>query len=161
MGDVGERADLVRPIDGAGFRRLRERKHRGAHVMRTAPLAVERVRHGIGRDLAAYSCEPDELDAAAKEFRRAAFVHGDMRLLVAENGTPGRRQMRERERIGRSPRRNQEHRDLALEHLGEPAFDALGPGILAIGERVPLIGARDGCQDFGRKPRRVVAGEIH
>ena len=47
-----ERNDLVRPVDSAGFRRLRDRKHRGRDVMRPAPFARESARQGVRRDLA-------------------------------------------------------------------------------------------------------------
>ena len=124
VGDLGELADLVRPIDRAGFGRLRERQHRRAHMVRTAPLpGIERAPQRRGRDLAGFAREPDELDAAAEEFRRAAFVGRDVRLGVAEHGAPRRREMRERQRVGRGPGRHQEDRDLVLEQLGEPPLD--------------------------------------
>jgi hypothetical protein len=160
--DLGERADLVRPIDGAGLGRLGERQHRRAHVMRAAPLAgIERALQGRGRDLAACAREPDELDAAAEEFRRAAFIRRDMRLGVAEHGAPGRREMRERQRVGRGPGRHQEYRDLVLEQLGEPLLDVPGPGVAAIGERRAVVGATEGGEDVGCDAGRVVAGEVH
>src|SRR6185295_18325581 len=78
--DLGETADLVRTIDGAGLGRLRERQHRWADVMRAAPLPlIERGLQRLRRDLAGDAGKPDQLDAAAEKFRRTAFVDGDVR----------------------------------------------------------------------------------
>src|SRR5262249_46293680 len=85
----------------------------------------------------------------------------DMRLLVAEHGAPRRGEMRERKRVGGSPGRHQEDRDLMFEELGESALDPLGPAVAAINERGARIRARHGGGDVRRDPRRVVAGEIH
>ena len=120
MRDVGERLDFLGPIDGAGLGRLRQRQHRRADVVRAAPLRLrERASSVAGAILPAVAREADELDPAAEEFRRAAFVGRDVRLGMAEDGAPGRRQMRERERIRGGAGRHQEDRDLVLEHLGE------------------------------------------
>ncbi len=62
MGDLGKLADLIRPIDGAGLGRLRERQHRWADVMRAAPLpGIKRALQRIGHDLAGFARKPDEL----------------------------------------------------------------------------------------------------
>ncbi len=76
-------------------------------------------RKRLGRDLAGFARQADELDAAAEEFRRAAFVGRDMRLGMAQHRAPWRRQMGERQRIRGGAGRHQEDRDLVLENLGE------------------------------------------
>ena len=92
----------------------------GADMMRRRPMAaLERAPQRLGRDLAGLARQADELDAAAEEFRRAAFVGRDVRLGMAQHRAPGRREMRERQRIGGGAGRHQEDRDLALEDLGE------------------------------------------
>jgi hypothetical protein len=161
MRHLGEPAHLVHPVDGAGFARLRERKHRRSDMMRPAPLAVERARQGLRRNLAARPRKADELDATTEEFRRAAFIGGDMRLVVAEHRAPWRCEMRERQRIGGGAGRHEKNGDVALEHVSEPPLEAGRPVVVAIGERRPLIRARDGRQNLRRDPCGVVAGEIH
>ena len=54
-----------------------------------------------------------------KNSGRAAFIGGDVRFVAAQHGAPRRREVRQRERVGRRPGRHQEHRDLALKNLGE------------------------------------------
>ncbi len=162
VGDVGECADLIRPIDGPGLGRLGEREHGRADVMRAAPLALhERALQSRRRDPAGGAGKPDQLGAAAEEFRRAAFVDRDVRLVVTQHGAPRGHEMGEGERIGGGPGRHQEHGDLALEERSELLLDAPGPLILPVGERRPAVGAPDGGQDFRGDPRGVVAGEVH
>ena len=84
-----------------------------------------------------------------------------MRLLVAQHGTPGRREMGKRQRVGGSPGRHQEDRDLVLEQLRELMLDALGPVVTAIGERGAFVRPCERGENFGRDPGRVVAGEVH
>ena len=67
-------------------------------MVRAAPAARQGPLEDIRFDLASRSLDPQELDAAAEEFGRPAFVSGDMRLAVADDGAPRRRQMRKRKR---------------------------------------------------------------
>ena len=85
-----------------------------------------------------------------------------MRLRMAQHRAPGRRQVRERERIRRRAGRHQKYRDLALEDLGEALLDPPGPVVVAVAERVAGIGLADRLEDFGRRDSgRVVACEVH
>ena len=102
----------------------------------------------VGRDLAGFAGKADELDSTAIEFRRAAFVRRDVRLVMAEHGAPGRREMRERERIGRGSRRHQENRDLTRKHLGESLLDAPRPDVLPIAQRRALVRPRNSGEDL-------------
>ena len=70
-------------------------------------------RSAVGRDLAAFAGDADELGAAGEEFRRAAFVVVDMRFLVAEDRAPRRRQRGERQGVGGGAGRDQKRRDRA------------------------------------------------
>ena len=84
-----------------------------------------------------------------------------MRFLVAQHRAPGRRQVRERERIRHRAGRHQEHRDLALEQLGEALLDPLGPLVVAVAERIAGVGLAQRVEDFRRHSGGVVACEIH
>ena len=131
-------------------------------MMRAAPLPfIERALQRRRRDLAGLACEADELDAAAEEFGRAAFVGGDVRLVVAQHGAPRRREVCQRERVCRRAGRHQEHRDLALKNLGESSLDPLGPIIAAVGERGAVVRPGNGREDLRRDPGCVVACKVH
>ena len=84
-----------------------------------------------------------------------------MAFLVAQHGAPGRRKLRQRERIRRGSGRHQEHGDLALERLGEPPLQASGDRIIAVAERKALVRLGDCLEDLRRYPGGVVAGELH
>jgi len=162
MRNVGERGDFIQAIDRAGFSRLRDGERGRDHLMRSKiAVAGERgLQRGRG-DLAGRARKLGELQSAAEEFRRAAFVGRDMRFGVAERDAPGRRDLRQRQRIGRRPGRDQKDGDFALEDVRQAALDLLRPGIVAVAARITAIGLRDGIEDFGRHRRRVVAGKIH
>ena len=131
--DVAQARDLVGAIDGAGLARLRERQRRGDHLVRAvAAIAVKRRLQRLRRDLAVAAGKAGKLQPAAEKLRRAAFVGRDMGLGMAEHDAPGRRDLRQRQRIGRGPGRHQEHRHLALEDLRQPPLDAGGPVVIAV-----------------------------
>ncbi len=115
----------------------------------------------VGRDLAGFAGKADELHSTAIEFRRAAFVRRDVRLVMAEHGAPGRREMRKRERIGRGSRRHQENRDLTRKHLGESLLDAPRPDVLPIAQCCALIRPRNSGEDLRGDGGCIVACEVH
>src|SRR6185437_5950457 len=96
-----------------------------------------------GRNLAALAGQPDQLERAAEEFGRAAFVGRDMRLGVAEHAAPGRVDMGECERIRGRADGDEKHRGVMLENLADAALDRAGEIVVAITERKTAIGARD------------------
>ena len=131
-------------------------------MMRAAPLPlIERTLQRRRRDLAGFAGKPNELDAAAEEFGRATFIRGDVRLLMAEHGTPGRREVRECEGVRRGSGRHQEDRDLALKNLGECPLDPFGPAIAAVGQRGAVVRPGNGRKDLRRDPGCVVACKVH
>src|SRR5262249_52252929 len=101
------------------------------------------------------------LDAAAKEFRRTTLVSRDMRLGMAQDCTPGWREMRNRERIGGGPSRHQKDRDLMLEQLGKTLLEAPRDRVIAVGKRGALVRGRNRGQDLRRHRRRIVACKVH
>ena len=96
-------------------------------MMWRAPMRrIENACQRVGGDLAGLAGDAGKLDAAAKEFRRAAFVGRDMGFRVADDGAPRRCQMRERQGIGRRPGRHQEDGDLTFEDVRETFLDPFG-----------------------------------
>src|ERR1700674_4546473 len=109
-------------------------------MVRAAPAARQGPLEDIRFDLASRSLDPQELDAAAEEFGRPAFVSGDMRLAVADGCAPRRPHTRKRKRTGRRrPRAAEEESELMLDHLRTPALQALGPVIVPVGELLALV----------------------
>src|SRR5215831_29370 len=84
-----------------------------------------------------------------------------MGLAVAQHSAPGRRQVRQRQCIGRSAGAYQKYRYVTFEHLREPALDPSGQGVVAIRNRESGVGANQSVQNGGRHSGRVVAGEFH
>jgi hypothetical protein len=80
---------------------------------------------------------------------------------MAEDRTPGRSKLRQRDCIGGGPGRHQKHRRFVLKQLGQSALDPLGRLVVAIAERKSFADAHDGVEDFRRDPGGVVAGKIH
>src|ERR1700757_4466483 len=110
-------------------------------MMRTAPRSgAERALQRFRRDPTSFPGKTYDLDTAAIKFRRAAFVRGDVRLLMAEHGPPGLRQMRECERVGRGSARHQKNRDPLLKNGGQLLLDSPRPGIASVGQCRALIG---------------------
>ena len=77
-----------------------------------------------------------------------------MRFLVAEHRLPGRRQRRERQRIGGGAGGDEKDRRLALEDFGEPRLGARGEVVGAVGGRVDAARGRDRIEDRRRHARR-------
>ena len=162
MRQLAQRRNLMRAVDRAGFARLRERQRRCIHLMRPmSGIAFDCRAHRVDDELAADAGQPDELEAAAEELRRAAFVGDDVGFGVAQHAAPGRRDMRERQRIGGGAGRHDEDRNLALEDLAKPALDALCCIVIAIAERETGVGRENRVKDFRSDSRGVVAGKVH
>ncbi len=126
-----------------------------------AAVADERRLQRFRRDLGAVAGKAFELEAAAEEFRRAAFVGGDVGIGVTEHDAPWRRDLRQRQRIGGRPGRHQERRHLALEDFGQAPLDAQRPIVIAVAERIARVRRHDGVEDGRGDRRRVVGGEVH
>ena len=107
--DLGQRGDLAGAVDGAGFAGLGDRERRRHHLMRTmAAIAGQRRLQRRRSDFVAVAGQADELEAMAEELRRAAFIGGDVGFGMTEHDAPGRRNLRQRQRIRRRPGRHQE-----------------------------------------------------
>ena len=98
---------------------------------------------------------------AAKEFRRTAFILGDMRLVMTENRSPRGRDARQSQRIRRRAGGDKKHAQIRLEYLAQSRLDPCGKGIGPIGAKRALIGPRHRLDDFGGGSIAVITGEIH
>jgi hypothetical protein len=158
---LGQLTKLVRPIERACLCGLRHREYGTRDVVRCGPIALERFAQLRRRDLSCLAGNGDELYAAAEKLRRAAFVGGDMRVLVTEHSAPGRRQMGDGKRIGGRARCDEKNGDLALEHLCKTALDFFRPRIPSVGQHLAVICARDCRKDFRCDPGRIIARKVH
>src|SRR5215831_13484757 len=111
--------------------------------MRAVPaIAGERLVEAIGRDFAGHTGQADKFDAVSEKFGRAAFVGQNVRLGVAKNGAPGRRDLCQRQSVCRRAGRHQESRYVTLEDLTEPALRGFCPIIIAVATRVAAKASR-------------------
>ena len=119
-GDPGKLGDFVATVDRPGLRRLRERQRAGLNRLHEpARKAGERVLEDCGRRLAALARQADELRAAGEEFRGAAFVVMNVRLLVAEDGVERADEGGKRKRVGGGSGGNEKDLGAGLEHVAE------------------------------------------
>lgn len=162
MCDLGQRSDFIGTINSAGFARLRNRERGGDHLMRTvAAITCERRLQRLGGDFAGLSRQTFELEAAAEKLHRAAFVGDDVRFGVTQHDAPRRRDLRQRQRIGRGPGRHEENGNVAFKDFAESTFGPFRPVVAAIAGRIALVGRSDGIENGGHDTCRIVAGEIH
>ena len=126
-----------------------------------AAVAGKRRFQGVCSDLGAVAGQADEFQTMPEEFRRAAFVGGDVGLRVTEHDAPRRRNLRQSQRIGRCAGRHQEDRDLALEDFRKLAFGGLRPIVIAVAAGIATVGLGERVENGGRDARRIVAGEVH
>src|SRR5262249_58541853 len=88
-----------------------------------AAIAGKRRRERIVRDLAGLPGEAGKLEAMAEEFRCAAFVGSDVRLRMTQHNAPGRRDLRQRQRVCCRACRHEKSSDFAFEDLAKAALD--------------------------------------
>ncbi len=124
-------------------------------------VLIERGRDHRWHELSAVPLKADEAHAGAVELRGTAFVDDAMGFRVAKHRAPGRRPLREGERVSGRARRDQEYRDVALEQFAEASFEPPREGVVPISDRVTRIGARQRVHDSRRNARRIVACEFH
>ena len=148
MGDFRQCRDLGLRVEGAAFSRLGESERLRLDLL---DHAARHEREGVvergWRDLASASGKADQLGPGREKFRRAAFVRGDMRKFVAENGAPGIRDGGQRQRIRRRARGDQKDLDLALENVRQRNLGAAGPLVRAISGGRAAVGVDDRLQD--------------
>ena len=113
-------------------------------------------------DLAIRPAQQLQLAATGKEFRRAAFVDGDMRAFMAKHG-PGRRtETGQRQRIRRGAGCGQPIvKILRTKHIGQMRPQTPGDRVIAIARLQPGIRGEDGFQHFRMRRGGCVRGEIH
>src|SRR6185295_3954795 len=95
-----------------------------------------------------------------KKFRRAALVGLDVRDLVTKNAVIGLAGRGERERVGSGAVEDEEDLTMRLEDLADQVGGAGGPGIVAVTDRMALIGFRQRCPGFGTDAGVIVAGKM-
>ena len=154
--------NLVGTVDGPSLGRLGERQHRGADVVRPAPLAaLEGSLEDIGRNATIVARQTDQLEAAAEKFRGAAFAGHDVGLAMTQHRPPRRRQLGDRERVRSGSGRHHQGRNVAFEQIAEQAFDPARQRVVAVAEGEPVVGLPDGIEDRRGDTGRIVACEIH
>ena len=161
-GDPGQRLDLLRPVDPARFGHLAQAQGRRPDMMRAQRTDTGQRRCECGRvDLGARPVDTDNLGAARIHLRRTAFIHIDMRLVMAQHRAPGRRDGRKGKRIGRRAQRHQRDMHVALKEGREHLRHFGGERIAAIGADLPRIRRGDRIENGRRDTGCVVGPKVH
>ena len=158
----GERRKLVRRVDLAHLGRLGEAEAGGL-----GPVHLARAGGGegglqrFGPDLAAALLDARDLGAAGHELGRAALVILDVGGAARVDHAPGRREGGDGHGIGRGPGHHREDPHRGLEQVRERGFQALGPGVAAIGRGATARRFGYRVHDLRRGGGDVVAAKVH
>src|SRR5262249_32753149 len=105
--------------------------------------------------------EAGKLEAMAEEFRCAAFVGSDVGLRMTQHNAPGRRDLRQRQRVCCRACRHEKSSDFAFEDLARAALDGARPVVIPVASGVAAIGLGQGIENGRRHRRGIVTGKIH
>ena len=161
VGDGGQRGHFLHRVDGAPFGGLAEGDSDRTAVMDGGrEVARDRRFEPVGRQLAAGAGNADQA-TARQELRRAGFVAGDVRHVVAEDDAGRLHHRGEGQRVGRRAGGNEEHGNVVLEHFREPVDGDPRLVVGAIGGNGAVSGVHEGIGHLRRSAGPVVAGKIH
>ena len=111
-------------------------------------------------DLAIGAADPEQLRAAGKKLRRAAFIRLDVRTLVTKNAVKRPAKLREGERVGPGAVEDEKGFALSLENLIDLIANPSRPAILAIRSSGFLVGLDQGGPGLRTNGGGIVAGEF-
>ena len=160
MGQGGDRRDFAGRIDRAQFAGLAQADGTGLDAMNAAIQPRQRLGDRLRGEFAVRPRQPDQL-GAGKEFRGAAFRGHDVAVLVAQDRAKRRRQTGQRKRIGGRAGEDRKDGNIAFEQPGKAGRQALGDGIMAIGQGGPAIGLFERRPDLRQGAIGIVGSEIH
>ena len=154
-----ERADFIRRIDGAQFRRLGEADDAGLGVMDVGAF-LDHAFDARRIDLAVLAGDLQDLGAVGKELRRPAFVGLHMGQFVAEDAVIGLAHGGEREGVGRRAVEDEEDFAVGLEDFADEVRRAGRPRIVAVADGVVVIGFRERSPGLGADAGVIITGEM-
>ena len=158
---LDQRVELVQPVHGAALGRLGEvERGRLDPAGMADPGLAQRRAQGLGMQPAVLFGERHDLGAAGIELPCPALAVVHVADRGAVDRTVGRRDQRQRERVGRGPGRHRLHEAAGLEQLGEDVLEARGDRVGAVRRRGAGIRRLDRGEDLGRDAGDVVAAQI-
>jgi len=162
MGRCGEGRNLIGRVQAALFRQVGQAQRRRLGLVYPPRAAFgNRLDQRIGVDLRVFAGQVAQRQPPAVEFRRTAFILGNMRLAMTENRAPGRRNTGQREGIGGGAGGDEKHAQIRLENRAQALLDPQGQRIDTVGTKRPTIGASHRLDDLRCRTIAVIAGEIH
>ena len=138
-GKRGNRRDFVRAIGAPILAGLGDRNRVRLHLVHIVADRVDHRANRVRRQLGTLSIGQHQLGPVKKEARRAALVHFDMRLTMADHAAVRGHHRTQRKAIGRSARCDPQHRNFASEKLRKPIVELLRMRIAVI-RRIGTIG---------------------
>ena len=127
--------------------------------MHVAMLRQDR-RGFVEVELPVLPADAQQLGAAGKKLRRAAFVRLDVCAFMAKDAVKGPAKMSQRERVGRRAVEDQEGLAVRLENFAHLVADAPGPLILAVGGGGVVICLGQGGPGFRANRGGIIAREL-
>ena len=139
LGQRRDRGHLIGAIGAAIFARLGDRNRMRLNLMDIVADRIDRGADGLRRKLRALPRHQQQLGAVEVEAGRAAFVHLDMRFLVAHHRAVRLDHGRQREAVGGGAGRHPQCSAVAPEQIGEPRIELARQAIAIIG-RIRSVG---------------------
>jgi hypothetical protein len=155
---VGERPQLVRRVERAELRRLRDGHHAGLHDVLVAEpheLRGDEVRG----ELAVRRGDGEELEAA-HPLGRAALVDVEVRALRADDALPWPQHRPQRDDVRRGAVEDEERLGVGAELVAQALAGARRHVVGAVGGRVPVVDGGDRGHDLGEDGGVVVRVEV-
>lgn len=155
--EICEGSDFVRLVDGAEFRRLRDRNDLWLDMVLVADAVIS-VADELDREFAVRRWERDEF-GSCEFFRGATLVGIDVGHLGADNSLIGTGKRLQAQNICAGAVEYKEDGDARSKMLFELADSGGGEGIVTVADDVSGINASEGGEDVGMDGRVVVAGK--
>ena len=158
LGNRRDRRQLRQAVNRTPLGGLGHTDGRGLHVVH-AHLERKRDRfcHLLRTDFTVGRRQPDEFGASREELRCAAFIGDDVCRFIAVNRAVGRRNLRQRQRVGGAAGGHRENRHVGLEDFAGNRLQTRRVGVAAVGGNQIDVGRVDGRHDIGARGRYIVA----
>ncbi len=159
FGDGPNSLEFIGGVNGADLGGLGEADGTGFGIVDIG-AAADHAFHGGGGDFAMVAGDGEEFGAIGKEFGRAAFIGVHVGEFVAQNAVVGLAEGGEGQGIGGGAVKHKKDFAAGLKQIANHAGGLGGPGIIAVGLFMAVIGGGEDGPGFGADPRIVIAGEL-
>ena len=153
-----EGADFTGLVERAEFRGLGERERARVRVMH-AVAAPGRLLDGGRGEFAVGARQRHDLGAAREKFGRAAFIHLQVRGLMAQDALVAAAESGEREGVGGGAVEDEENLAVCFKYFSHLRARLGGPRVVTVPRGAAGVGGGERGHGLGADPGGVVAGE--